>query len=101
MTGRPAAAMLRPTWSAQLVLPRPCGPAIRMSSPARKPPVRWWSSGSNPVGHRRGVGALVEAALGTLEYVAQRLHLEIHGTMAAEWGHPCGWNALKPPGWVT
>ena len=34
---RPAAAMLRATWSTQVVLPRPCGPPSRISSPAAEP----------------------------------------------------------------
>src|SRR5512139_1142639 len=52
-TDRPSSAMFRAAWSAQVVLPSPCGPARRTSSPERTPPPRWRSRGSKPVGQTR------------------------------------------------
>ena len=48
-----AATALRSICSAIAVLPRPCGPPSRTSSPERKPPVRATSRASKPVGQTR------------------------------------------------
>ena len=98
-TGCPERATLRATWSAQVVLPRPCGPPSRISSPARKPPVSALSRRSKPVAHSRAVGPVPreQQLVGRLERAAQRGQGQVHPDMEAP--RPArGWrNRTEPP----
>ena len=49
----PPAATCRASCNAQVLLPTPCAPPSRNSSPTRSPPCRYESSGLNPVGMPR------------------------------------------------
>ena len=57
MAGRPATTALRETWRANVDLPRPWGPAIRLSEPARRPPPMASSRTPKPVGQNVASGS--------------------------------------------